>query len=220
MMQPVNQSRTRLNARAASAVCTVAAAAAFLAACDNREQQKPKVAGFEITGLIASASAQQVDRVVPPAAISGKLAPVDEAFALYAASSGLAEIEGAQLVLKSTKRNELRDYAERLVREHQKSLDSLRRIVAPRGLALPSASTGRHADMVTKLGGLSAADREEAFLTRFGIDAHKEILALFERQAEEGKEAQLKRYAQQTVPILREHMAAAQKLIHAESTSR
>jgi putative membrane protein len=198
-------------------VYAIAAAVAVLAACDNREQQKPKVFAFQ---FIDSALAQQADRVVPPAATSGKLAPVDETFAMYAASSGLAEIEAAQLVLKSTRRNELRDYAEKLVREHQKSLDSLRRIVSARGLTLPPASTGRHADMVTKLAGVSAADRDEAFLTRFGIDAHKETLALFERHAQEGKDAELKRYAQQTVPILREHMAAAQKLTYAENAAR
>jgi len=170
--------------------------------------------------MIGAASAQQADRVLPPAAASSALAPVDEAFALYAASSSLAEIEGAQLVLKTTQRPEVREYAQKLVREHGKSFDELRRIVAPRGLKLPPAPTGRHADLVTKLTGVAATDRDEAFLLRFGVDAHKETIALFERQSAEGQDPELKRYAQQTLTTLREHMAAAHKLINAQSTAR
>jgi putative membrane protein len=185
------------------------------AACDPR-QQKPKV-GFE---LIPVAAAQQTDLVVPPAAVTGAMQPVDEAFALFAASNGLAEIDGARLVLKSSRNAEVRKYAETVVREHSRGAEELKRIVGPRGLGLPAAPTGRHADMVTKLSGVGASDIDDAFLRRFGIDAHKETISLFERHVIDGKDPQLKRYAQQTLPTLREHMAAAEKLLHGASSSR
>jgi putative membrane protein len=188
-----------------------------VAACDTR-QQKPKVSlPFD---LIPAAAAQQTDLVVPPAAVSGAMQPVDEAFALYAASSGLAEIDGARLVLKHSKKADVRQYAETIVREHSRNADELRRIVAPRGLKLPAAPTGRHADMVTTLAGVRPQDVDDAFLQRFGVDAHKETISLFERQVIDGRDPQLKRYAEQTLPALREHMAAAQKLLHASSAVR
>jgi putative membrane protein len=203
------------------ATCAVLAlgASALLIACENREQ-KPKVAAFVPFQVIGEASAQQSDQVVPPAATSGALAPVDETFALYAASSGLAEIEGAQLVLKTSGRSDVRDYAQKLARDHRKHLDDLRRIVAQRGVKLPLAPTGRHADLVTKLAGVPASDRDDAFLLRFGVDAHKETITLLERHVLEAQDPELKRYAQQMLPMLREHMAAAQKLIHAQSNPR
>jgi putative membrane protein len=189
-----------------------------LSACDSREQ-KPKVARFSIS-FIASAAAQQADRVVPPAAISGAMQPVDEAFALFAASSGLAETEGARLVLKSSRNADVRDYAQRLIRDHARAGDELRRIVAPRGITLPSAPTGRHADLVTKLSGVRPPDLDEAFLQRFGLDAHKETVSLFERHLTEGKDPALKRYAEQALPMLREHMSAAHKLLYAAAAGR
>jgi putative membrane protein len=188
-----------------------------VAACDPR-QQKPKVSlPFD---LIRAAAAQQTDLVVPPAAVSGAMQPVDEAFALYAASSALAQIDGARLALKHSKNAEVRQYAETLVREHSRNADELRRIVARRGIKLPTAPTGRHADTVTKLAGVRAQDVDDAFLQRFGVDAHKETIALFERHAIDGRDPQLKRYAEQTLAALREHVAAAQKLLHASSASR
>ena len=161
------------------------------------------------------ASAQQADQVVPPAAVAGNMAKVDEAFAHFAVSSGLAEIEGARLVLKTTRRADVRDYAQRLVKDHGTAVAALRRIVGPRGLKLSATPTGRHADLVTKLGGVEADARDEAFLLRFGVDAHKEAITLYERHATEGVEPELKRHATETLPHLREHLAAAMKLMNA-----
>jgi putative membrane protein len=200
-------------------ICAGLAAAAMLVACDAREQ-KPKVGQSISFTPFGAAHAQQADQVVPPAAISGAMAPMDEAFALFAASSNLAMLDGARLVLKSTKRSEVRDYAQALVRDHTRGLEDLRRIVAPRGLKLPPEPTGRHADLVTKLSGVAAPDRDDAFLQRFGLDGHKETISLFERHAAEGQDPALQRYAQQMMGPLREHMAAAQKLMHAAGIAK
>ena len=164
--------------------------------------------------------AQQADQVVPPAAIAGTMAPVDEAFALYASSSGLAQIEGARLVVKSGQRSEVRELAQAIARTHTQALDDLRRIVTARGFKLPATPTGRHADMVTKLSGVSASDLEDAFVHRFGVDAHKETVGLYERHAKEGQDPALRKHALTAVVSLREHMAAAQKLVHAAGSTR
>jgi putative membrane protein len=210
---------TRKASRAAVALGAIAA----FAACDP-QHQKPKVAAdrvFELGfDLIGHAGAQTTDLVVPPAAISGAMQPVDEAFALFAASSGMAEVEGGRLVLKTSKSAEVRSFAEQMVKEHSRSADELRKIVAPKGLALPPGPTGRHLDMVTKLSGVRAQDVDDAFLQRFGVDAHKEAIALFERHVVDGKDPQLKRYAEHTLRTLREHMSAAQKLLNASTAGR
>src|SRR5687768_17614 len=102
-------SARRDRAPAACRACAVLAALALVAGCDQR-QQKPKTSlSFYV---IPSAGAQTTDLVVPPTAVSGAMQPIDETFALFAASSGLAEVEAARLVLKSEKRSEIRSYAE------------------------------------------------------------------------------------------------------------
>ena len=205
-------------APAACRACAALAALALVAGCDQR-QQKPKTssASFEV---IRSAGAQTTDLVVPPTAVSGAMQPIDETFALFAASSGLAEVEAARLVLKSEKRSEIRSYAERMAKEHGRSVEDLRRIVAPRGLNLPAGATGRHLDMVTKLSGVGEQDRGDAFVQRFGVDAHKEAIALFERHVIDGKDPQLKKYATDTLQALRDHLSAAQKLVNAAAAGR
>ena len=212
------QSRIVKVFRASAYTCVACAVLPFVSGCDSREQ-KPKVERH-VFAFVENAAAQQADRVVPPAALTGAMQPVDQAFALFAASSGLAEIEGARLTLRSSKSADVRDYAQKLMREHARSGDELRRIVAPHGLSLPTAPTGRHADLVTKLSGVSVQDLDEAFLLRFGVDAHKETIALFERHVVEAKDPQLRRYAEQTLPTLREHVSAAHKLLYAAAGTR
>jgi putative membrane protein len=212
------QSRIVKVFRASSYACVACAVLPLVSGCDSREQ-KPKVERHAFA-FVGNAAAQQADRVIPPAALSGAMQAVDQAFALFAASSGLAEIEGARLTLRSSKNADVRDYAQKLMREHARSGDELRRIVAPHGLSLPAAPTGRHADLVTKLSGVSVQDLDEAFLLRFGVDAHKETIALFERHVVEAKDPQLRRYAEQTLPMLREHMSAAHKLLYAAAVTR
>lgn len=199
-------------------VLAAAAGAAFVsvAGCDNREP-KPTVAS--VLG-IASAHAQQADLVVPPEAITGAMAPVDEAFARFAASSNLAQVEAARLVVQATRSEDVRAYAQRIMRDHAHGGEQLSRIVKAHGLKLATAPTGRHADLVTKLSGVAARDLDEAFLQRFGRDAHKEAIALYERHVADGRNAALKRYAEATLPLLREHLLAANKLLDAASASR
>ncbi|HEX2825336.1 MAG TPA: DUF4142 domain-containing protein [Burkholderiales bacterium] len=201
--------RNALRRRVSAAVIALCALA-LATACDTRPQ-KPKTFAF-----VSEAVAQTTDLVVSPAAVSGaSMQPADEAFALFAASSGLAEVEAARLVLKATPAPEIRGYAERIAKEHGRSVDELRKIAAAKGLNLPPAATGRHLDMVTKLSGVRAQEIGEAFLRRFGVDAHKEAIALFERQLNDGNDRDLKRYAERTLTALREHLTAAQKLVNA-----
>jgi putative membrane protein len=169
------------------------------------------------SSMVGLAAAQQADRVVPPAALTGRMAAVDEAFALFIASSSLAQIEGARLVLKSTKSADVVDFAQRILRDHTEALERLKRIAAQSGLELPPAATGRHADLVTKLAGVAPADRDDAFIHRFGLDAHKEAIALTERHVKEASDPELRRYAEQVLETLREHMSAARKLAYAAS---
>jgi putative membrane protein len=177
------------------------------------------VAAALVSGA-CQAPAQQADQVVPPAAISGTMAPVDEAFALYASSNSLAQMEGARLVLKNAQRSDVREFAQATMRVHTQALDELRRVATARGFKLPAAPTGRHADMVTKLSGVAASDLEDAFVQRFGVDAHKETIGLYERQAQEGQDAALRKHALSALASLRERMAAAQKLVHAAGSAR
>ena len=164
--------------------------------------------------------AQQADLVVPPASMSGAMAPADETFALTASSAGLAQVEGARLVLKKVQRSEVREFAQATLSIHSQALEELRRIVAARGSKVPLTATGRHADMVTKLSGLAMPDVEDAFVQRFGVDAHKELIALYERHAKEGQDPVLRKHALTVLASLRERMAAAQKLVHVAAGAR
>jgi putative membrane protein len=45
------------------------------------------------------------------------------------------------------------------------------------------------------------------------LDDHKEAIALFEREAKHGQDPDLKRFAADTLPTLREHLKLARKVV-------
>jgi predicted outer membrane protein len=55
---------------------------------------------------------------------------------------------------------------------------------------------------------------------RVGVDAHKESIALFQREVAERKDPQLRRFAEQRLLALRAHMSAAHKLFYAAAATR
>lgn len=208
-----NEPLQRHRLRSALTIANAGFFLAFCAAgCGEEEARRPKVSSWS---PIPAVFAQEADRVVPPAAIAGAMNPVDEAFAMFIASTGAAEIEGARLVLKTSRNAGVIEFAQKLIRDHTGAGEALGRIASSRGLKLSAAPSGRHADMVTKLAGVAPAERDDAFIQRFGIDAHKEAIAVTERHLREGKDAELKRYAGDILVSLKEHMSAAHKLAYA-----
>ena len=142
-----------------------------------------------------AARAQQADLVVPPAAVSGTIAAVDETFAQFAASMSLAQIEAAGLVLKKGSRADARELAQNIASVHTQALGELRRIAAARGLKLPAGADRAprgHGHEALGRGGTRPRGCVRAAL-RSGRPQGSDLV--YERQATEGQDAALRRHA-------------------------
>jgi lipid-binding SYLF domain-containing protein len=60
---------------------------------------------------------------------------------------------------------------------------------------------------------MEGAEFDNEFLREFGIRAHQHAIGLFEGQQRHGNDPQLRRFAAETLPQLREHLAGAQRLM-------
>jgi len=142
-----------------------------------------------------------------------KMKPVTaQEFATKAAVIGKAEVELAQLALNNTKNEEVRLYAERMVKDHTAADQKLRKIAAKENLQLPQSLDAKHQAMKQKLAGLKddAFDREYKKNMEMG---HQEAVALFESAAQTAQMPQdLKEFAASTLPTLEKHHSLAQEI--------
>jgi putative membrane protein len=147
-----------------------------------------------------------------PAASAADAAPVDDrGFVAKAAVGGLAEVQLGELAQRNGASTQVKQFGAQMVRDHGKANDELKGIAAPKGIQPPAQLDAKHAELSARLQKLSGAEFDREYV-RAMLDAHKTDVALFERQAANGRDADLKAFAQKTLPTLRQHLEHVQGL--------
>jgi len=136
---------------------------------------------------------------------ASNVSAADRNFATKAAAAGLAEVNDAQTALKNSNRQDVKDFAQRMVQDHTKANDQLKSIASNKAINLPSeesAADQKKSDALQKLTG-ARLDRQYIEDQRA---AHKEAVTLFSAESKKGKDSQLKSFASQTLPTLQDHL--------------
>ena len=136
----------------------------------------------------------------------------DREFFNKAAQGGLMEVEAAKLAMERASSADVKSFAQTLQRDHAAANQKLAQIAQQKGLQVPTQLDGKHKQELDKLARLKGEEFDKAFMKDAGMKDHKQDIQLFERQAREGNDPQLKSFAQETLPTLHSHMQMAQKI--------
>jgi len=139
---------------------------------------------------------------------SGTLSFSDRKFIEKAAQGGLAEVEMGKLAQQKAQSNEVRQFGERMVKDHSAADDKLTQIASGKGMTAPGemdAASKREYDRLSKLSG-AEFDRE---YMKSMVSDHLKDIREFKSQAKSAKDADLRAFAESTVPTLEEHLKLA-----------
>ncbi|MFP3504118.1 DUF4142 domain-containing protein [Burkholderia sp. SIMBA_062] len=134
----------------------------------------------------------------------------DAEFIDKAALAGKAEVQASQLALKQARSADVRAFAKRMVADHGKANAKLTEIAGRKGMK-PQVEQIPDPD-VEALRGKSGHDFDTAYVAAAGPDAHRKAVALFEGEARDGKDPQLRAFAKSTLPTLKHHLSMAEAL--------
>jgi putative membrane protein len=135
-----------------------------------------------------------------------------QSFASQAAVIGKAEIELGQIALKNTQDENVRKYAERMVKDHSAADKKLQAIAAKENLQLPQALDKEHQALKTKLQGLKGEEFDRAYAQAMA-KGHDKAVALFESASQQPQmPGELKQFAASTLPTLEQHKEMAHSL--------
>jgi putative membrane protein len=96
--------------------------------------------------------------------------------------------------------------------DHTKTSDQIKSIAQNLpGLQMPQALDSTHKKMFDKLQALNGAQFEDQF-KKDQVAGHQDAIKLFESYAQKGDQADLKKFAQDTLPTLKMHLQHAQAL--------
>ncbi len=142
---------------------------------------------------------------------SSKLGKMDKAFVRKAAQGGLAEVQLGQLAQQQGSSEEVKQFGQRMVTDHQSANEKLQTLAQGMNMELPTTLSKHDQKELTKLQSLHGAAFDKAYARTMRSDHRKDIKE-FEREAKHGKDAQLKQFADSTLPTLKDHLALAEKL--------
>src|SRR3546814_21030110 len=92
-----------------------------------------------------------------------------------------------------------------MVEDHTTASQRLKEIAQGKGIELPAELDDQHRQKIDQLSALSGPEFD-AQSTQGQVEKHQQAVDLFTRHAEEGQDADLQTFAQETTPLLAGHL--------------
>ena len=135
----------------------------------------------------------------------------DELFLTAAAQGDIYEINSSQLAVERATSNEIRDFAQRMIDDHTTTTEQLTSLAEQMGITPLTTASAMHLFMIDYLSGLQDEAFDRAYL-RQQLLVHQAAVNLFEMATETAQDEAVRNFATETLPILQEHLQAAQEL--------
>lgn len=138
--------------------------------------------------------------------INGLLDP--SAFLVTAYQDGLAEIQLSQLALQKSANDEVRRFAQRMIDDHSQANNRITALAQQKGVTLPTATTPAQQAAADELARFAGADFDKAYMDK-NVIVHVQDVRQAAQQFSQGRDADVRNLAQQTLPVLAAHLATA-----------
>jgi putative membrane protein len=183
-----------------------------------------QLAAVAVLALIATPALAQ--QKTAPSSASGAQASAQKVpaeaktFANKVAAANTFEIESSKLAEQRGTSSEVKQFAQQMVTDHTKAGEDFKAALQAANMTPPPEQPNA-ADKATlaKLQKAQGAAFEKMYVSA-QLKAHKQAVALFRSYAKSGKTAQLKTFAQNTLPTLEHHLQMIQSISSQNVASR
>lgn len=135
----------------------------------------------------------------------------DADFAMKAADGGMSEVMNGQLAEKNAAAKDVKDFGRMMVTDHTKANDELKALASKKNITLPATVSAEHQQMHDDLAKKTGKDFDKAYMDMM-VDDHQKTIDLFQNEANNGTDADMKAWAAKTLPILQQHLDKAKKI--------
>jgi len=133
----------------------------------------------------------------------------DATFVFKASAAGMAEVDAATLAMKQASSAEVKRFAKHMLHDHTKANKELLALANEKKLPVAPSADARHQEELRMLATLKGAAFDRAYM-KGQVKDHEEAVALFQNEARNGMDPDLKAWAAKTLPTLKEHLKMAQ----------
>ena len=159
-----------------------------------------------------TATPAQPDLPKAPEAVKRASANADARFVMQAWEGGMTEVAKGKLAAQKGAHEGVKQFGQKMVDDHTKAGEELKSIATDKSITLPGETLKSPMQAtLAKLEKLEGAAFDRAYVEDQVRD-HEKTIALFEREVKTGKDAELKAFAEKTLPTLKEHLTMEQEL--------
>lgn len=167
----------------------------------NAQQEQPARPGAQAQMSSPDTTAQ-----------TSELAQEDERFLENAIQGSYAEIEGSQLALEKTEDTEVKQFAQMMIKDHQKMVDEASALAQEKGVTPPDGPSVMQTTEITALKALTGGAFDAMYVNRIGVAAHESTVEMFEQASQDVQDPDVQAMITKTLPKLKEHLQMAQAL--------
>lgn len=132
----------------------------------------------------------------------------DSKFMTEAASGGMMEVQAGQIAVQKGISQEVKDFGQEMITDHSKANEELKTLAAQKNVVLPSALSDADQKNIDKLNNADAKDFDKTYM-KMMVEDHKVDIDKFQGVVNHPEDADVKAWAQNTLPTLLHHLEMA-----------
>lgn len=130
-------------------------------------------------------------------------------FVRKAAEANYAEVQLGKLAQDKGTNPAVKDFGQRMVKDHSKANDDLKPIAGKDNLTMPDKMSAKDQALYDRLDRLSGPQFDREYM-RAMIRDHQSDVSEFRHESEKAKNPDVRSYASNTLPVLQEHLRMAE----------
>lgn len=135
----------------------------------------------------------------------------DADFVAKAWTCGIHEVELGKLAATNASDAEVKKYAERMVADHSKANEELKKVAQSARIPLPEKLTAEQQTELDRFRNLKGGDFDRAYIAHM-IKDHEQAEAMLVRGTKELKDPGLKECATKALPVIQDHLKQARAI--------
>ncbi len=132
-------------------------------------------------------------------------------FSQKAATGGMMEVELGNIAQKNSSTQQIKDFGKMMVDDHSKANQQLKDLASVKNISLPTMVTSDQQKDIDKLSQKKGADFDKAYVSMM-VDDHKKDIKEFKDAQDKAKDADVKNFISNTLPVLQKHLDAIQAI--------
>jgi putative membrane protein len=136
----------------------------------------------------------------------------DSAFLRDAAEAGNAEVEASQLAQTKSTNADVKSFAQTMIDGHDKAGEELKGLAGQKGVKVSDKPSIAQTTEIKLLSARKGSSFDQHYAESVGVKDHEDTVKLFQKEAEQGDDADVKAWAAKTLPTLQHHLEMGQAL--------